>query len=67
MFLTKSFVWVKVVSGPGWTDVLQCSDDARVRPLDEREDCQKRGTLGHIADYSFDECNYFKEDDDICA
>ena len=20
-----------------------------------------------IADYSFDECNYFKEDDDICA
>ena len=47
MFLTKSFVWVKVVSGPGWTDVLRCSDDARVRPLDEREDCQKRGTLGH--------------------
>ena len=20
-----------------------------------------------IADYSFDECNYFKEDDDTCA
>jgi len=34
--------------------------------FDNRIDIEQKSDV-LIADYSFDECNYFKEDDDICA
>ena len=34
--------------------------------FDNRIDIEQESDV-LIADYSFDECNYFKEDDDICA
>ena len=34
--------------------------------FDNRIDIEQESDI-LIADYSFDECNYFKEDDDVCA